>query len=92
MYWISIVKKNQPFNHQKRTDMKKNILRLLLLLPLSSLIMMGCNKEVDGRTDDIAPLQPANTDANAYIGMDKPFDVKTSYTNEFLDRSVKMTK
>ena len=27
-----------------------------------------------------------------YIGMDKPFDVKTSYTNEFLDRSIKMTK
>jgi len=27
-----------------------------------------------------------------YIGMDKPFDVKTAYTNEFLDRSVKMTK
>ena len=45
--------------------MKKNILRLLLLFPLGSLIMMGCNKEVEGRTDDIAPLQPANTDANA---------------------------
>ena len=27
-----------------------------------------------------------------YIGIDKPFDVKTTYTNEFLDRSVKMTK
>ena len=27
-----------------------------------------------------------------YIGLDKPFDVKTAYTNEFLDRSVKMTK
>ena len=27
-----------------------------------------------------------------YIGIDKPFDVKTVYTNEFLDRSVKMTK
>ncbi len=27
-----------------------------------------------------------------YIGVDKPFDVKTTYTNEFLDRSVKMTK
>lgn len=27
-----------------------------------------------------------------YIGMDKPFDVKTSYTNEFLDRSIKMSK
>ena len=27
-----------------------------------------------------------------YVGIDKPFDVKTAYTNEFLDRSVKMTK
>lgn len=27
-----------------------------------------------------------------YIGLDKPFDVKATYTNEFLDRSVKMTK
>ena len=27
-----------------------------------------------------------------YIGLDKTFDVKTVYTNEFLDRSVKMTK
>jgi NitT/TauT family transport system substrate-binding protein len=27
-----------------------------------------------------------------YIGFDKEFDVKTTYTNEFLDRSIKMTK
>jgi NitT/TauT family transport system substrate-binding protein len=27
-----------------------------------------------------------------YVGIDKPFDVKTTYTNEFLDRAVKMTK
>ena len=27
-----------------------------------------------------------------YIGVDKPFDVKTTYTNEFLDRSIKMSK
>jgi len=27
-----------------------------------------------------------------YIGIDKPFDVKTTYSNEFLDRSVKMSK
>jgi NitT/TauT family transport system substrate-binding protein len=27
-----------------------------------------------------------------YVGLDKPFDVKTTYTNEFLDRSVKMAK
>ena len=27
-----------------------------------------------------------------YVGLDKPFDVKAAYTNEFLDRSVKMPK
>ena len=27
-----------------------------------------------------------------YVGLDKQFDVKTVYTNEFLDRSIKMTK
>ena len=27
-----------------------------------------------------------------YIGIDKPFDVKATYTNAFLDRSIKMTK
>jgi NitT/TauT family transport system substrate-binding protein len=27
-----------------------------------------------------------------YIGLDKPFDVKTTYTDEFLDKSIKMTK
>jgi NitT/TauT family transport system substrate-binding protein len=25
-----------------------------------------------------------------YVGVDKPFDVKTTYTNEFLDKSIKM--
>ncbi len=27
-----------------------------------------------------------------YVGIDKPFDVKSTYTNEFLDKSIKMTK
>ncbi|MCX7140657.1 MAG: ABC transporter substrate-binding protein [Proteobacteria bacterium] len=27
-----------------------------------------------------------------YIGLDKPFDIKIAYTNEFLDKSIKMTK
>ncbi len=27
-----------------------------------------------------------------YVGIDKPFDVKSTYTNEFLDRSIKMPK
>jgi NitT/TauT family transport system substrate-binding protein len=27
-----------------------------------------------------------------YVGIDKPFDVKTVYTNEFIDKSIKMSK
>ena len=27
-----------------------------------------------------------------YVGIDKPFDVKSTYTNEFLDRSIRMLK
>src|SRR5262249_59323864 len=27
-----------------------------------------------------------------YVGIDKPFDVKTTYTNEFLDKSIKMSR
>ena len=25
-----------------------------------------------------------------YVGLDKPFDVKQAYTNDFLDKSIKM--
>ena len=40
---------------------------------------------------------PARMDADydlvkTYIGLDQPFDVKTAYTNEFLDKSIKMPK
>jgi len=27
-----------------------------------------------------------------HVGIDRPFDVKTTYTNEFLDRKIRMTK
>jgi NitT/TauT family transport system substrate-binding protein len=27
-----------------------------------------------------------------YVGIDKPFDVKSTYTNEFLDRKIRMAK
>ncbi len=42
-------------------------------------------------------LDPARMAADydlvkTYVGLDTPFDVKTAYTNEFLDRSIKMPK
>lgn len=40
----------------------------------------------DGRMQDDFEL------VREYIGFDRPFDVKTVYTNEFLDRSIRMPK
>ncbi len=41
---------------------------------------------------DPTPMQNDYDLVKEYIGVDKPFDVKSVYTNEFLDRSIKMTK
>jgi len=41
---------------------------------------------------DDARMQADYALVRDYVGIDKPFDVKTTYTNEFLDRTVKMTK
>ncbi len=41
---------------------------------------------------DPARMQSDYALVKEYIGVDKPYDVKTAYTNEFLDRSIKMTK
>jgi NitT/TauT family transport system substrate-binding protein len=41
---------------------------------------------------DPARMQADYALVRDYVGIDKPFDVKSTYTNEFLDRKVKMTK
>jgi NitT/TauT family transport system substrate-binding protein len=41
---------------------------------------------------DAARMQSDYDLVKEYIGIDKPFDVKSVYTNEFLDRSIKMPK
>jgi len=50
------------------------------------------SKSVALGVHDDARMQADYQLVRDYIGIDKPFDVKTIYTNEFLDRSVKMTK
>jgi NitT/TauT family transport system substrate-binding protein len=50
------------------------------------------SREVALGWHDPARMQSDYNLVKDYIGIDKPFDVKTTYTNEFLDRSVKMTK
>jgi NitT/TauT family transport system substrate-binding protein len=41
---------------------------------------------------DDARMQADYALVRDYVGIDKPFDVKSVYTNEFLDRKVRMTK
>lgn len=48
-------------------------------------------EEALGILDD-ARMQDDYALVRDYVGIDKPFDVKTVYTNEFLDRSIKMPK
>lgn len=45
--------------------MKKIFLLTLASAVTASLFILGCNKDVDGRTDDIPALNPANIDINA---------------------------
>jgi hypothetical protein len=62
MCLISAVKKNQLINPQKRIDMRKVFLTLIVT---TIAILTACNKDIEGRTDDIPALQPDNIDANA---------------------------
>jgi NitT/TauT family transport system substrate-binding protein len=41
---------------------------------------------------DDARMQADYALVRDYVGIDKPYDVKSAYTNEFLDRKVRMTK
>ncbi len=50
------------------------------------------SREVALGVHDDARMQADYALVKEYIGLDKPFDVKTVYTNEFLDKSIKMTK
>jgi len=50
------------------------------------------SREVALGWHDPARMQSDYDLVKDYIGIDKPFDVKTVYTNEFLDKSIKMTK
>jgi NitT/TauT family transport system substrate-binding protein len=49
-------------------------------------------REVALGVHDDARMQADYELVRDYVGIDKPFDVKATYTNEFLDRSVRMTK
>lgn len=45
--------------------MKKMIFPAIAVVALSAVFFTGCNKEIEGRTDNIPALNPAKTDLNA---------------------------
>src|SRR5687768_13394785 len=45
--------------------MKKIFFLSITVLATSITFIVGCNKDIEGRTDNIAALQPANIDLNA---------------------------
>ena len=45
--------------------MKKLFALLIVISAATLVIQLSCNKKVDGRTDDLAPLAPAKTDIDA---------------------------
>jgi len=47
--------------------MKKFFFFSMLIVAASVIITVSCNKDVDGRTDDIGSLQPANVDLEAGV-------------------------
>jgi NitT/TauT family transport system substrate-binding protein len=61
-----------------------NLVEVLMSDQFSRKIALGIHE--DGRMKADYEL------VRDYVGIDKPFDVKTTYTNEFLDRSIKMPK
>ncbi len=45
--------------------MKKLLFSVVIIAAMAICLPFACSKKVDGRTDDVAPLQPAKTDADA---------------------------
>ena len=58
-------KQNHLIKHQNLTKMKKIFLFSVLIAAALITIVVACNKDVDGRTENIASLQPSNVDLNA---------------------------
>src|SRR5688572_8784347 len=76
MYLTSAKRQNHLISLQKLTDMKKIFLLSLIILASLVTIMVGCNKDIEGRTDSAGALTPANIDLNA--GAWKPILLTTA--------------
>jgi hypothetical protein len=67
MYLISATKKNQLITLLKPSDMKKIIFFGTISIAAAITLLVACNKDVEGRTDNTPALTPANIDLNAGI-------------------------
>jgi PAP2 superfamily len=65
MYWISAIRQKQVFNLLKLIDMKKIFFFSVIILAVAVTFSVGCNKDIEGRTDNTPALTPANIDLNA---------------------------
>jgi hypothetical protein len=65
MFSISVKRQNLKINLQKLIDMKKIFLFSLVLIAVTFVLFISCNKDVESRTDETPALHPANTDINA---------------------------
>jgi PAP2 superfamily len=52
-------------NLLKPSDMKKIFSPLAIILAVTTIAFVACNKDIEGRTDNTPALAPANIDANA---------------------------
>jgi hypothetical protein len=67
MYSISAANPKQLVNYKlKKNEMKKTLFLFIAIGTLAN-FLTACSKEVEGRTDNIAALNPSNIDMNAGI-------------------------
>jgi hypothetical protein len=64
MFLTSGPKQNRK-NLQKQSDMKKIIFSCSVLFAATTITIVSCNKDIEGRTDNTPALAPVNIDANA---------------------------
>src|SRR5438034_3258266 len=63
---LKAIKKQLPTLLKKNNAMRKKMLFFTIAIAAIAIgSPFACSKKVDGRTDDLAPLQPAKTDADA---------------------------
>jgi PAP2 superfamily len=67
MFLTWAIKQNYQSNLQRRINMKKIFSLSIIIIAGATFMIIGCNKDVEGRTDNAAALHPTNIDLNAGV-------------------------